>query len=293
MRRKPCWNGCRRKPAARVDLAACTHLHPANLQVLMAASAMDSVGIGILWTDLETGCLTYVNPHMATMLGYRTDEMTHMQLTQLYPSLGREGFLRRRQAIRERGRDRLESTMRAKDGHLIPVDVIVHLQSGDAATPEHAISFVIDITQRKEADLALAQARWAAESARLAREERIRVEAEAKMRSRKLEAVGTLAAGIAHDFNNILGCIVGFAEMTVDVLPEGSVARRNVAQILSASFRARDLSRACSPSPARARPSGGGGRGGPGARGARLAARLAEPSVELSFESVRDGAGGP
>ena len=26
-----------KKPAARIDLAACTHLHPANLQVLMAA----------------------------------------------------------------------------------------------------------------------------------------------------------------------------------------------------------------------------------------------------------------
>jgi len=26
-----------KKPKARVDLAACTHLHPANLQVLMAA----------------------------------------------------------------------------------------------------------------------------------------------------------------------------------------------------------------------------------------------------------------
>ncbi|WP_296448684.1 hypothetical protein [Rhodoferax sp. UBA5149] len=27
------------KPAARVDLGACTHLHPANLQVLMAAKS--------------------------------------------------------------------------------------------------------------------------------------------------------------------------------------------------------------------------------------------------------------
>ena len=26
-----------KKPAARIDLSACTHLHPANLQVLMAA----------------------------------------------------------------------------------------------------------------------------------------------------------------------------------------------------------------------------------------------------------------
>ena len=28
-----------KKPAGRVDLAGCTHLHPANLQVLMAAGS--------------------------------------------------------------------------------------------------------------------------------------------------------------------------------------------------------------------------------------------------------------
>jgi len=31
------------KPAAKVDLGACTHLHPANLQVLMAAKSRISV----------------------------------------------------------------------------------------------------------------------------------------------------------------------------------------------------------------------------------------------------------
>ena len=31
-----------KKSAAKVDLAACTHLHPANLQVLMAAKAVVS-----------------------------------------------------------------------------------------------------------------------------------------------------------------------------------------------------------------------------------------------------------
>lgn len=59
--------------------------------------------------------------------------------------------------------------------------------------------------------------------------------------SRKLEAVGTLAAGIAHDFNNILGSIVGFAEMAGDELAEGSFGKQNILQVLRASFRARDL----------------------------------------------------
>ena len=31
------------KPAAKVDLGACTHLHPANLQVLMAANSRIAV----------------------------------------------------------------------------------------------------------------------------------------------------------------------------------------------------------------------------------------------------------
>ena len=74
-----------------------------------------------------------------------------------------------------------------------------------------------------------------------ASEERILIEAEARMKASKLEAVGTLAAGIAHDFNNILGSIVGYAEMTADDLAAGSSAQHNVGQILIAGLRARDL----------------------------------------------------
>jgi PAS domain S-box-containing protein len=88
---------------------------------------------------------------------------------------------------------------------------------------------------------ALAEANEAARLAHRASEERLRIEAEARMQSRKMEAVGTLAAGVAHDFNNILGSIVGFAEMTIDHLPEDSTAKRNLEQILNAGFRARDL----------------------------------------------------
>jgi len=59
--------------------------------------------------------------------------------------------------------------------------------------------------------------------------------------SRRLEAIGTLAAGIAHDFNNILGAIVGRAELLGDEIAPASPAERHVRIILQASFRARDL----------------------------------------------------
>ena len=59
--------------------------------------------------------------------------------------------------------------------------------------------------------------------------------------SRRLEAIGTLAAGIAHDFNNILGAILGFSEMLTDDLPADSLGQRHLAYIQQASFRARDL----------------------------------------------------
>jgi signal transduction histidine kinase len=59
--------------------------------------------------------------------------------------------------------------------------------------------------------------------------------------SRRLEAIGTLAAGIAHDFNNILGAIAGFGELLQEDMPEGSGSRRHASLILQASSRARDL----------------------------------------------------
>ncbi len=57
----------------------------------------------------------------------------------------------------------------------------------------------------------------------------------------KLQAIGTLAGGIAHDFNNILFPIVGYTELTMDDVPEGSQARQNLAEVLKATKRAKEL----------------------------------------------------
>jgi PAS domain S-box-containing protein len=59
--------------------------------------------------------------------------------------------------------------------------------------------------------------------------------------AQKMEAIGTLAGGIAHDFNNILFPIIGYTEMTLDRLEEGSREKKNLEEVLSGAHRARDL----------------------------------------------------
>jgi light-regulated signal transduction histidine kinase (bacteriophytochrome) len=116
-----------------------------------------------------------------------------------------------------------------------------------------------DITERKLNDLELenyrhrletlvdertaelAKANAASAAAHRANIERLNAEREAKIRSSKLEAMGTLAAGIAHDFNNILAGIVAYAELVDDAVTNGSEAKSNVAKIMKGCFRARDL----------------------------------------------------
>ncbi|MBD3419120.1 MAG: PAS domain-containing protein [Chitinivibrionales bacterium] len=60
-------------------------------------------------------------------------------------------------------------------------------------------------------------------------------------RTQKMEAVGQLAGGIAHDFNNILAAIMGFADLTTELVNPSSKAHENLEYILKASDRAKSL----------------------------------------------------
>jgi len=60
-------------------------------------------------------------------------------------------------------------------------------------------------------------------------------------RVQKMEAFGTLAGGIVHEFNNILFPIIGYTEMCMYDVPETSKTRENLASVLKAADRAKDL----------------------------------------------------
>jgi PAS domain S-box-containing protein len=74
-----------------------------------------------------------------------------------------------------------------------------------------------------------------------AAEQRQRVLERQLQHAQKLDALGTLAGGIAHDLNNTLVPVMGLAKITMRHLPEGSREQANLATILRASERARDL----------------------------------------------------
>lgn len=61
--------------------------------------------------------------------------------------------------------------------------------------------------------------------------------------SQKMEAIGRLAGGIAHDFNNLLGVILGYGEMVLKRLEEGSPLQAKQWEVLKAAHRATSLTR--------------------------------------------------
>ncbi len=61
------------------------------------------------------------------------------------------------------------------------------------------------------------------------------------LQAQKMESIGLLAGGIAHDFNNLLTGIIGYAGLSINILPEDSPATKNLHKILSLSKNAANL----------------------------------------------------
>ncbi len=63
------------------------------------------------------------------------------------------------------------------------------------------------------------------------------------IQAQKMESVGRLAGGVAHDFNNMLMVIMGYAEISINMLNPDNPIYENLVQILNAAQRSSDITR--------------------------------------------------
>lgn len=177
--------------------------------------------IGLALCTME-GRMISVNPAYADIIGYSIEETLKLTYWEITPDKYSEDETQLLDQLNKTGRyGPYEKEYLHKDGHLVSV----RLNGMAVVRDEEKLiwSSVEDITAIKNAEK---------ETHKLLNQLR---------QSHKMEAIGTLAGGIAHDFNNLLAVILGYADMSLDDLPEDNPAKENMEQILLAANRATEL----------------------------------------------------
>ncbi|MDA8018389.1 MAG: response regulator [Thermoanaerobaculia bacterium] len=167
----------------------------------------------VVWIATD-GSIQRANRAACCSLGYSLDELLDRTVHDIGLHVQTGSWTELWRSLRSEGSSAFESEVRSRDGRSLPVDVTVsHLDFGGE---QFLCAFMRDTTERKELEARLRQ-------------------------SQKLEALSTLAAGIAHDFNNILSAMLGFAELALLEVPEGSAAAADLEELHGAGDRAKEL----------------------------------------------------
>ena len=180
---------------------------------------IDNIQDGVIL--LEKHRFLFVNEAMARITGYSLAEMIGMDVGKLIAPEDVDRVLdryRRRQAGEDVPRN-YECRMLHRNG-TTRLYVSIHVGVINYRDRVVTIGTVKDITQRKRA------------------EKERREMAQRLQRSKKMEAIGTLAGGVAHDLNNILSGIVSYPELLLLDLPADSPLKGPIATIQKSGERA-------------------------------------------------------
>jgi len=211
------------------------------------AAIIESADDAIISKDLN-GIITSWNQSAQRLFGYTAQEIIGKPVMILIPPDRHDeepGILER---IRHGDRvDHYETVRVRKDGSLVDISLTVSPIRDAKGNVTGASKIARDITERKQTEAALRQARndlakaneelegrvqertAQLERAHMARikdlEEQKNLEAQLRQ-AQKMESMGTLAGGIAHDFNNTLNIIRSYASTIGQRSPaDGEIAR--------------------------------------------------------------------
>jgi PAS domain S-box-containing protein len=168
----------------------------------------DALPVLVSFIDRD-GFYRFANKAYETWYGRRPEDVVGRHVREV---VGEEGYELRRpfiEAALEGQENRIEvavpkpdGTMRLGDVHYLP-----RRDAGGRVDGFHA--FVVDVTERTQAQRALERLNETLEAEIEARTRDLRTAEHALRQSQKMEAIGQLTGGIAHDFNNLLQVIGG------------------------------------------------------------------------------------
>lgn len=172
----------------------------------------------VIWmTDLDLN-FQYISPAIEKLQGWNVEEAMKFGVEDLLPPESREiafNAVIEQMALGEQTGDfnrsvTLELELNRKDGGLVWVETTASFMLDDGGRPFGVLGVNRDITERKKAIL-----------------EREHLQQQLE-RSKKMEAIGTLAGGVAHDLNNVLSGVVGYPDILLMSLPEDSQLRKPI-----------------------------------------------------------------
>lgn len=195
-----------------------TERKQADIQLQKWEYVFHFAGWGISISIADQPYLDLANPHYHKMLGYEPGELLGIHIEELYIPEERPKIIEYVKKIHELGHYSFESRMLKKNGDILPVVLDVSAPKDHRGRVLYRVANVRDITERKQAELAL----------KLRNDELLVANKKLKdtqmqlIQSAKLASLGEMATGIAHELNQPLFAISLETEDTIEDIEQNA-----------------------------------------------------------------------
>jgi len=140
------------KSATVATVTDITESKQAEDKLRLVQYSIDNASDPVFWVDKD-GKFAFTNEAARNLLGYSLEEIEELTVWDIYPEFSTEQGPKMLAAIKEKGSDIVEISIKEKDGILHPVEVNVSHLIFEGR--ELFFSYVRDISERKQAEVAL------------------------------------------------------------------------------------------------------------------------------------------